>query len=143
MKKVRATEGELQEFGRFLAGMNGELAEFVAAASKAGLTLDYSLSSLESLEAHISRELAGGVDREVVEDRAARYLGELFRKNSGGRWELCLKDPKYLYFKLPVISEYASCAIEFCPLEVIRNFIHSKKKGLLREAVETDLDYKK
>jgi hypothetical protein len=70
-------------------------------------------------------------------------LGEVFRKTVGGRWELCLKDPKYLYFKLPVVSGYSDKPIEFCPIEVLANLIRKKEPGTLRRAVESHLKFKK
>jgi hypothetical protein len=135
-------QSELDRFEQFLFEMDDVLEQFLAAASSAGFDLDYSLSSLESLEEYILGELTESGNSELVKNRAARYLGELFRKNVGGRWQLCLKNPKYLYYKLPVIVGHADRPIEFCPIQVIRNFIRMKRRGMLRTAVESHLEFK-
>jgi len=69
-------------------------------------------------------------------------LGELFRKCVGGKWELCLKDPKYLYFKLPVLSGYSDKSIEFCPIEVLGSFVFKRELGMLRRAIESHIEFK-
>lgn len=142
MAKVTVSQEELDRFESFLFEMDDVLDSFVTEAASNEVVLDYSLSSLPLLEEFLLAR-AAGADSEVLINRAARYLGEVFRKTVGGKWELCLKDPKYLYSRLPVISGYATTPIEFCPIEVVRNFLHSKRKGLLRTAVESDMEYKR
>jgi hypothetical protein len=139
--KADAAE-ELEKFQYFLFEMDDVLEPFVAAAQKAGFQLDYSIDSLMSLEQFLLAQPTAAGDSHL-QNRAARYLGEVFRKNLGGKWELCLKDPKYLFYKLPVISGYSEMPIEFCPIEIIANFAGKKESGLLKRAVESHLEFKK
>ncbi|HEX4611828.1 MAG TPA: hypothetical protein VH092_26775, partial [Urbifossiella sp.] len=73
-------------------------------------------------------------------NRAARYLGEVFRRQVGGTWRLCDKGPRYLYHGLPVIAGYATTDIEFCPVEMFANFAVRSLPGALRRAVEAHLE---
>ena len=136
-RDVEATTEEREKFEHFLFEMDDVLDAFISEARSRGFALNYSLESLESLETLLLSQHGPGDDGVLLKGRAARYLGEVFRKAVGGRWELCLKDPAYLYFKLPVISGYSASGIEFCPVEVLTNFLHARKKGLLRQAVES------
>ncbi len=141
-RKVQlATPEELEKFQHFLFEMDDVLEAFLAEAAPAGFRLDYTLESLDSLEKYIlSRPDAG--KNSQFENRAARYLGEVFRKRVGGKWELCLKHPNYLYFKLPVLSGYSNKPIEFCPIEMLGNFLSKREPGLLRRAIESHAEFK-
>jgi len=136
-----ATPAELEKFEHFLFEMDDVLEPFIANADTAGISLDYSFESLDVLERLLLSHAANGDDGQL-RNRAARYLGEVFRKNIGGKWELCLKDPKYLFFKLPVITGYSKMPIEFCPIEVINNFMRKRELGLFKRAVESHLEFK-
>jgi hypothetical protein len=139
MKKpgLEATTQEREKFEHFLFEMDDVLDAFIVEARSRGFSLNYSLESLESLETLLLKQYGPGENGVVLKSRAARYLGEVFRKAFGWRWELCLKGPAYLYFKLPVISGYSASGIEFCPIEVLASFLHSRRKGMLRQAVES------
>ena len=143
MKKGQISHEEREKFEYFIFEMDDVLEKFISDAKKEGMNLDYSLSSLDQLELIILRNLDTETNIEVLKNRAARYIGEVVRKNLGGNWELCDKDPRYLYFKLPVISGYSDIDIEFCPIEIIRNYMRSKKMGMLKKNVEADMEYKK
>jgi hypothetical protein len=139
-KKTLATDEELEKFEHFLFEMDDVLEEFVETASQAGFNLNYSVDSLADLERFITANSEHSDSS--FNNRAARYLGEVFRKLVGGKWELCLKNPRYMYFKLPVISSYSTHSIEFCPIEVIANFKAKQEAGMLRTAVESHLEFK-
>jgi hypothetical protein len=139
-KKTLATDEELEKFEHFLFEMDNVLEDFVERASQAGFNLNYSVDSLADLERFIAQN--NEQSDSLFDNRAARYLGEVFRKVVGGVWELCLKNPKYMYFKLPVISGYSTHSIEFCPIEMIANFKAKQQAGMLRTAVESHLEFK-
>jgi len=136
-RSFEATIEGREQFEHFLFEMDDVLDAVILQARSGGFTLDYSLESLDSLETLLLRQYGPGEHGVLLKSRAARYLGEVFRRGLGGRWELCLKDPTYLYFKLPVISGYSASDIEFCPVEVLASFLHSRRKGMLRQAVES------
>ena len=140
--KVEADPEELDKFQHFLFEMDDVLDDFLVEAGTAGYQLDFSLDSIPLLEAYLLSHL-GNKEVSRLKNKAARYLGEVFRKNVGGKWELCLKDPKYLYYKLPVIAGYSDKPIEFCPVDVIENFASKKGDGMLRRTIDAHLAFKK
>lgn len=142
-KKAKADDAAEEKLQHFLFEMDDVLELFIAAAQAAGFRFDYSIDSLSALERFMLVQSNPTSDNSELENRAARYLGEVFRRSLGGKWELCLKDPKYLYYKLPVIGGYSKLPIEFCPIEVIANFVARKESGLLKRAVESHLEFKK
>jgi hypothetical protein len=87
--------------------------------------LDYSIASLDDLEMSLENRNDPN-EEEYLKSRAAQYPGEVFRKNVGGRWELCIENPRDLYYKLPLISNYSKMNTSFCPI-VLANFFHSRK----------------
>ena len=131
---VLATPEELEKFQAYLFEMDDVVAAFVEEARRAGVTLDYSLESLDAIEPYLAEKLAAGANRDLLRNQAGRYVGETFRKLIGGHWELCLKEPNYLYLKLPVITGYSAEPIEFCPNEVVGNFLAWLKPGMLKRA---------
>jgi hypothetical protein len=139
-----ASEDEMEKFQQYLFEMDDVLREFLnEVAAQAGVALDFTTESLDRLEPAIDILLSRpGAEVDTVKNRAARYLGEAFRRHIGGTWELCLKDPKYMYFKLPVIAGYADMPIEFSPVSVVGNYIVRRKRGLLRGAVAASEQWK-
>ena len=139
-ERALATDDEVEMFEQFLFEMDDVLAKFIETASQAGFNLNYSVESLADLERFITANSTHSDSS--FDNRAARYLGEVFRQLVGGTWELCLKHPRYMYFKLPVISGYSTQPIELCPIEIIGNFRAKQEPGMLRKAVEAHLDFK-
>jgi hypothetical protein len=139
---VVATPEELEKFQEYLFEMDDVLEVFIEEARQAGVTLDYSEKSLDAIEPYLKEKLAAEGNRDGLRNQAGRYVGETFRKLIGGKWELCLKAPNYLYFKLPVISGYSAEPIEFCPNAVVDNFLGWQKPGTLKRAFAAHEEYK-
>ena len=53
-------------------------------------------------------------EREIV-DGLARYIGETFRKAIGGRWEIRLDDPKYVYHGRPQLTGFSRTPTPISP----------------------------
>ncbi len=134
--------GAAEEFEVYLFEMDDVLETFIGEFGNT-YTLDYSEGSLGDLERLHNERGSQGPEtaREQLKNRSARYLGEVFRKNVGGHWRLCTGDPKQLFFNLPVVAGYASMDLEFCPIEVISNYLFSKRSGLLKTAVESHKEF--
>jgi hypothetical protein len=133
---------EREKFEMYLFEMDDVLEPFIEDADKAGFTLDYSLDSLHRLEQHwLSRK--GDADAERLLQRSVRYFGEVFRKNVGGKWQLCDSHPNNVYFKLPIVSRYSHSQphLEFCPLIIFTNFVNRERRGILRRAAEAHMEY--
>jgi hypothetical protein len=140
--RTRIDQGEIEKFEQFLFEMSDALELFVAEAREAGFNLDSSMNSLDTLEQYLLQKSASSNDGQL-RNRAARYLGEVFRKNVGGKWELFIEDPRNLFFGLPVISGYSVRSIEFCPIEMISNCLARRRPGLLKEIVKSHFDHKR
>jgi hypothetical protein len=138
-KNSRLSPEEREQFEHYLFEMDDVLGIFVEQARNAGYQLDYSMDSLAQLEAYwwaIGESASDG----TAGNRAARYLGEVFRRQLGGKWELCDKGHRYLYDKRPVIVGYSKVDLEFCPMEIFANFARRREQGMLRRAVEAHRD---
>ena len=133
---------DIEKFQYFIFEMDDVLEEFVGLFNKNGFELDYSLSSLDLLENIIDSMEANANDSKFV-NRCSRYLGEVFIKELGGRWDLSLDNPDNVYFKLPIVNDYSNLDIEFCPIAIINNYLVRKRPGLLKEAVSSHAEFVK
>lgn len=133
-------ESDIEKFQQFVFEMDDVLEGFIAASSEQGFTFDYSVSSLDALESYIEENIGSKEEINSI-TRVSRYLGEVFRKNLGGRWDLSLDDPKNINYKLPIINEFSELDLEFCPVAIIGNFVVSRKTGMIRKAVESNLEF--
>jgi hypothetical protein len=50
-----------------------------------------------------------------VVDGLARYIGETFRRNLGGRWDINLKHKRNVYHGMPVVTELRGRSSPICP----------------------------
>jgi hypothetical protein len=123
--------------------MGSDLERFTELGRESGYDLDFSLASLDGLESFALERLDRGEEDNSFKNRAARYLGETFRRNVGGKWEIAVDGPEYMNFKLPVLKGYSDLDIDFCPLEVFENFAVRRTPGLLQEAVRSHLEFKR
>ena len=115
---------EQDQFENWLAHMDDALAEFLARLPpELRSTLDYAPASLERLEAFLLQRYPNlqsiKTDPEPYLDGAARYVGEVFRRNIGGRWRLRDDDPKYIYAGLPELTFLAERDTPVCPITLV------------------------
>ena len=77
-------------------------------AEEQGLHLDYSMQSLDDLEAWILAHYEDHhdliADRKML-DYLTVYIGETFRKHLGGKWFIDLKNKKNAYYSMPVLTD--------------------------------------
>lgn len=131
---------DIEKFQRFVFEMDDIMEVFIAFAEGKGFRFDYSILSLDELELFIDYLGGDAIEGEML-NRCSRYVGEVFRKNLGGCWDLCLDDQKNINFRLPVINRFSDLDLDFCPLAVVGNYIIRRKRGLLRGAVEANQDF--
>lgn len=98
---------------RFLNGLPREITE----------RLDRSPESLDVLEAWIlerypsTQAMLAPTESRVV-DGLARYIGETFRKAIGGRWEIRLDDPKYVFHGVPQLTGFSETPTPVSPISL-------------------------
>lgn len=140
MTRRKITAAQREKFEMYLFEMDDVLEAFLEEAGAAGFHLDYSLQSLDLLEEYWLAVSPQAEDPERIRQQAARYYGEVFRLNYGGKWRLSEKHPRDIYFGLPVICGFDPKApdYEFCPLVTFHNFTVNQHRGLLRRAAELE-----
>ena len=115
-QKPAAFELRTPEFEIWLGQMNEEVAALIEIVPG----LDGSPASLDRLESWLLSRYASVADARrdseaVTIGRAARYVGEVFRKYTGSRWAIEDRDPKYVFRGLPVLIGGTLDSMPVCP----------------------------
>jgi hypothetical protein len=109
-----------EQFDYWLFDMDDALERFLAMfAPDVRPRLDYSEESLDVVEHWILERYSNpkaltAVSARDVLDGLARYVGETFRQQVGGHWEIRLDDPQYVYFGLPQLTGYSDKPTPIC-----------------------------
>ncbi|MBE9210091.1 hypothetical protein IQ244_27065 [Nostoc sp. LEGE 06077] len=103
--------------------------------------LDFSPSSLSTLEAWILDKYPNTPamlesDQSRLVDGVARYIGETFRKSLGGRWDIQLDDPKFVYFGVPILTGFEEKPTPICPLTLATASADRRTGKYLRTILE-------
>ena len=83
--------------------------------------LDFSVNSLEVLESWILKKYKS-TEQMLMKTQTKRvnsiacYIGETFRKNIGGKWDIKLEDKKFVFFGIPILTNFLQESSPFCPL---------------------------
>jgi hypothetical protein len=99
--------------------------------------LDFSPASLSALEAFIldkypsSDAMLKPAESRVV-DGLARYIGETFRQELGGRWEIRLDDPEYVFYGMPQLTGFSAKPTPFAPYALATTSAHRRSGEFLR-----------
>jgi hypothetical protein len=86
--------------------------------------LDGSPTSLDRLESWLLSRYASVADARpeseaITIGRAARYLGEVFRKHTGSKWAIENRDPKYMFRGFPVLVGGTLGSMPDCPRSIV------------------------
>lgn len=110
------------EFQYWLADMDDAIGRFfLELPSDARAHLDFTPDSLAPLEAWLlsrypdTKSMLEKTESLVV-DGVARYVGEVVRRSVGGRWEMRLDDPTYVFYGVPQLAGFWAQATPICPL---------------------------
>jgi hypothetical protein len=113
-----------EDFEYWLADMDDALERlFKMVPPELRARLDFSPASLDALEAWILERYAStnamlGQSESLIVDGLARYIGETFRKAIGGRWEIRLDDPKYVFYGKPQLTGFSDRPTPVGPLSL-------------------------
>jgi hypothetical protein len=79
--------------------------------------LDYSPESLSTLERWLVERYPNteAIRASELLDGVARYIGETFRRNLGGRWDISFKRKSDINYGLPVVVGYPGETTPLCP----------------------------
>lgn len=83
--------------------------------------MDYSPESLQILEAWLLGKYSDTtmmlpVSESKLVDGVARYTGEVFRRNLGGKWIIDFNDKKNAFYGLPQLGGMPGQKVQICPL---------------------------
>lgn len=86
--------------------------------------MDYSPQSLQILEEWLLDKYSDTImmlpaSESKMVDGVARYVGEVFRKNLGGKWIIGFKDKKNAFYGLPQLGEIPGQQSQICPLILV------------------------
>ncbi len=129
-------------FEHWLADMDDALDRFAASVEEPlRAQLDYSPTSLDAVEAWILERypsteslLAPSESRWL--DSLARYVGETFRRQLGGRWHLRLDEPDYAFYGLPELTGLAAPSTSECPHTLVTAAADRRRGTYLRTVLE-------
>lgn len=114
-----------EQFQYWLAHMDDALDAFIAGLPEPTRSLmDATPESLDALEAlllsrYVDVASAKRVSEATFIDGAARYVGEVLRKASGGNWAIELKDTRFVFFGLPILKGGTIGRMPECPLTMV------------------------
>lgn len=131
-----------EDFEYWLANMDDFLESFLAGQpEEIRRRLDFTGPSLDVVEAIILRTypdiksmLEAGQSRAVNE--LACYIGETLRKSLGGKWDIRLDDPKFVYAGLPILVDGPFRSLIECPLTLATATSDRRKGNYLRTIFE-------
>nr|MDQ2731634.1 hypothetical protein [Armatimonadota bacterium] len=103
--------------------------------------LDYSSESLNVLEAWILdryQTIGAMMDRYELTrtDDIGRYIGEVFRKHLGGKWDVELGNPRKAFFELPYLQGTEEHLYVDCPLTIGTAAVDRRTGTFIRELFE-------
>ena len=103
--------------------------------------LDFSPASLDRLEGWVLERYSSPEDlmkpeAKPVLDGVARYIGETYRKQIGGRWQIRLDDPKYAFFGLPELTGFSERPTPICPHSLATAMTDRRSGTYLRTILE-------
>lgn len=130
-------EQQQEDFEIWVFEMEDRLEQFVASfPPEIRTALDYSPESLDHLESWLLESYATVDDAaqqsaKVPLDGAARYIGETFRRNLGGTWEIRFDDPSYAYYGVPQLENMPHVLVDVCPLFMATTAIDRRRGDLL------------
>ena len=103
--------------------------------------LDFSPGSLNAREAWVLERYASPDDlmkpeAKQVLDCVARYIGETYRKQLGGRWQIRLDDPKYAFFGLPELTGFSERPTPISPHSLATAMVDRRNGTYVRTILE-------
>lgn len=130
------------DFEYWLANMDDVLESFLAdQTEEVRQRLDFGPQSLDVIEAMIIRmfpdtdSMLLSSHSQVVNSMSC-YIGETFRKQLGGRWDIRLDDPKFAFAGLPILVGGANQSVPECPLTLATATADRRTGTYLRTILE-------
>jgi hypothetical protein len=131
-----------EAFNYWLAEMDSALERFLMMfAPDVRPRLDYSEESLDILEHWLLERFANpdavlAASAKDALDGLARYVGETFRKQIGGRWEIRLDDTEYAFFGIPELTGFSERPTPICAHSLVTAASDRRSGSYLRSVLK-------
>lgn len=107
--------------------------------------MDYTPESLDILEKHIieifdSPKCALEESEADFVDGIARYVGQVFRKCLGGKWDIELDDPSNVFFNVPQLVGMKNQDTQISPLTLVTASLDRRRGNYIRTVLEAHLE---
>lgn len=144
MKEDKIIIDKQELFQNWVFNISDDLEELLEEFKKKGIDLDYSINSLDVIENWIlenfdTKEILIEEKNKYILDSLSKYIGEVYIKNIGGRWEIELLNKEDIYFNLPVINGGKNES-PIAPLTMLTACISRKKGNYISTILKNYLD---
>lgn len=139
MKQFTVKELE-DKFENFIFNIDDYLENIQDKAKLQGLDFDLSMKSINLIEEYITRNDTT-IEDDDYNDLSA-YLGEVVRRNfKNAQWKCNLdKENNSIYYGFPIVEGHSSEGILLSPFHMVKAFILRKKKRLLFQIIENQIN---
>jgi hypothetical protein len=135
------------EFEQWLFEIDNVLEEFVK-QFQAGerQLLNLSPESLDIVERWLlatypNTKAAIAKSESIAINKAACYVGETFRKQLGGHWDINITDSKYVYYGLPELRGDSKATTPICPHTLVTASIDRKTGIFLKTVLKNSKEF--
>lgn len=140
------TTTEDDQFQVWLMDMGDAIERFRASLPQnTSMQLDFSPESLSvaesfALERYSSIDEVKRQSEANLIDGIARYVGQVFRKNFGGKWIIDYSDPKNAFYGLPQLTGMVGQRTQMCPLTLVTSSVDRRTGKFIKTIFD---NYKK
>jgi hypothetical protein len=110
--------------------------DFLEAAAAEGYHLDYTLATLPELERYLRDHAEALAWRDKSASAVAgrldcwSYIGETFRQNFGGGWNVSLTNPDSVLYGQFVLQDFSNNGLEFSPSNTLQAYLLRGKPSI-------------
>jgi hypothetical protein len=103
--------------------------------------IDYTPDSLDVMEKHIidifdSPKSALEESQAYFLDGIARYVGQVFRKSLGGKWDIELEDIDNAFYNIPQLVDMKNQDTQISPLALVTASLDRRRGNYIRTVLE-------
>lgn len=129
---MKTIEEKKEDFQYWLFGMDDDIEKLKREVSEFS-NLDFSVNSLEIIENWILKNFKSKEEllidnNKFLLDKMSKYVGEVFRKNLGGKWYLELENKNDAYYGIPAVKGGHDMSSPIAPATLLTACI-SREKG--------------
>jgi len=141
---MRSIKEREEGFQYWIFSISDDLEDLVEELKEKGVSLDFSRDSLDTLEKWVltnfeSKEELMKEENKFLLDKISKYIGEVFRAQLDGKWNIELKNEKDVYYNLPIITG-DNIFHPVAPLTLVTACIRRNKGNYISNVLQSYLD---